>query len=45
MHALEDGLLIQRMLFPDEISDEVIVDAAELLMRSWSAFPPIEHDT
>lgn len=37
VHALEDGLLIQRMLFPDEISDEVVVDAAELLIRSWSA--------
>jgi AcrR family transcriptional regulator len=37
VHALEDGLLIQRMLTPDEISDDVIVDAAELLMRSWVA--------
>lgn len=37
VHALEDGLMIQRMLFPDTISDEVIVDAAELLMRSWTA--------
>ncbi|MFB9629198.1 TetR/AcrR family transcriptional regulator [Nonomuraea helvata] len=44
VHALEDGLLIQRMLFPDEISEEVIVDAAELLMRSWSTFRSTEHD-
>lgn len=42
VHALEDGLLIQRLLFPDEIADEVVVDAVELLMRSWStmAKPP-----
>ncbi|MFC4009944.1 TetR/AcrR family transcriptional regulator [Nonomuraea purpurea] len=45
VHALEDGLLIQRMLFPDEISDEVIVDASELLMRSWSAPRNAENDT
>ncbi|MCW4458780.1 TetR/AcrR family transcriptional regulator [Microbacterium sp. MPKO10] len=35
LHTLEDGLLFQRMLFPDEISDEVVVDAAELLLRTW----------
>ncbi|WP_344680237.1 TetR/AcrR family transcriptional regulator [Saccharopolyspora taberi] len=35
LHALEDGLLIQRLLHPDRISDEVVVDAAELLLRSW----------
>ncbi|SFO46987.1 transcriptional regulator, TetR family [Pseudonocardia ammonioxydans] len=35
VHALEDGLLVQRMLFPDEISDQVVVDAVELLMRGW----------
>ncbi|MEU3271251.1 TetR family transcriptional regulator [Saccharomonospora sp. NPDC006951] len=35
VHALEDGLLIQRMLFPGEISDQVVVDAVELLMRGW----------
>ncbi|MGP4014841.1 TetR/AcrR family transcriptional regulator [Saccharopolyspora sp. 5N708] len=40
VHALEDGLMVQRMLFPDEISDDVIVDAAELLMRTWAAATP-----
>lgn len=39
VHALEDGLLFQRMLFPDEISDEVVVDAAELLLKTWLATP------
>ncbi|MFB9905818.1 TetR/AcrR family transcriptional regulator [Allokutzneria oryzae] len=36
VHALEDGLLIQRLLFPDEIGDDVVVDAVELLMRTWT---------
>lgn len=35
IHALEDGLLFQRMLFPDEISEEIVVDAAEFLLTSW----------
>ncbi|MCP2167210.1 TetR/AcrR family transcriptional regulator [Goodfellowiella coeruleoviolacea] len=35
VHALGDGLLIQRLLFPDEIGDEVVADAAELLIRGW----------
>ena len=35
LHALEDGLLIQRLLRPDEIGDEVVVDAVALLLRSW----------
>jgi hypothetical protein len=39
VHALEDGLLLQRMLSPDEISDEVVVDAAELLLKTWPATP------
>ncbi|MCP2258833.1 transcriptional regulator, TetR family [Streptoalloteichus tenebrarius] len=37
VHALEDGLLIQRLLSPDDVTDEVVVDAYELLMRSWTA--------
>ncbi|WP_020668673.1 TetR/AcrR family transcriptional regulator [Amycolatopsis nigrescens] len=37
LHALEDGLLTQRFLCPDGIGDEVVVDAAELLLRSWTA--------
>ncbi|WP_246842756.1 TetR/AcrR family transcriptional regulator [Allokutzneria sp. NRRL B-24872] len=36
VHALEDGLLIQRLLFPGEIADDVVVDAVELLMRTWT---------
>ncbi|MFJ8647276.1 TetR/AcrR family transcriptional regulator [Streptomyces sp. NPDC093546] len=36
-HALEDGLLIQRLLTPDRISAEVVVDAVELLLDSWAA--------
>lgn len=36
-HALEDGLLIQRAITPDEVRDEVVVDAVELLCRSWIA--------
>jgi AcrR family transcriptional regulator len=39
VHALEDGLLIQRLLRPDEFTDEVVVDAFELLLRTWSGVP------
>lgn len=35
MHALEDGLLIQRLNAPDGIEDTVVVDAVELLIRAW----------
>ncbi|WP_433557123.1 TetR/AcrR family transcriptional regulator [Pseudonocardia xinjiangensis] len=35
VHALEDGLLIQRLLFPDEIAGDVVVDAVDVLLRSW----------
>ncbi|MFE0186769.1 TetR/AcrR family transcriptional regulator [Streptomyces sp. NPDC058989] len=37
VHALEDGLLIQRLLTPDGIQDDVVVDAFDLLLRSWTA--------
>jgi AcrR family transcriptional regulator len=37
VHALEDGLLIQRLLTPEGISDAVVVDAVALLMRAWAA--------
>jgi len=37
VHALEDGLLLQRMLSPDEIADDIVVDAFELLISSWTA--------
>lgn len=36
VHALEDGLLIQKLLTPG-LADDVVVDAYELLMRSWRA--------
>ncbi|WP_328612986.1 TetR/AcrR family transcriptional regulator [Amycolatopsis sp. NBC_00355] len=35
IHALEDGLLRQRYLSPEGTSDTVIVDAVELLLRTW----------
>ena len=37
VHALEDGLLIQRLICPDGTSDEIVVDAVDLLVRSWIA--------
>ncbi|MEU6330486.1 TetR family transcriptional regulator [Streptomyces sp. NPDC047049] len=37
VHALEDGLLIQRLLAPAGIPDDVVVDAFDLLLRSWTA--------
>lgn len=37
LHALEDGLLIQRLLTPESISEAVVVDAVGLLMRAWAA--------
>ncbi|MFG2208597.1 TetR/AcrR family transcriptional regulator [Streptomyces sp. NPDC048638] len=37
VHALEDGLLIQRLLTPGGIADDVVVDAFDLLLRSWTA--------
>ncbi|WP_158886744.1 TetR/AcrR family transcriptional regulator [Amycolatopsis anabasis] len=33
VHALEDGLLLQRMLTPERIGAEVVVDAAEIVLR------------
>lgn len=35
VHALEDGLLFQRMLHPEDVNDDVVVDAAEFLMTNW----------
>ncbi|MGG2465864.1 TetR/AcrR family transcriptional regulator [Streptomyces sp. RGM 3693] len=46
-HALEDGLLIQRLLAPDALPDDVVVDAYALLLRSWTALaqhPPRADD-
>ncbi|GAA1980686.1 TetR/AcrR family transcriptional regulator [Amycolatopsis minnesotensis] len=37
VHALEDGLLLQRFICPEGTSDDVVVDAAELLLRGWEA--------
>lgn len=41
VHALEDGLLLQRMLAPEGIPADVVVDAVALLTRSW--LPPHDH--
>ncbi|QWF79970.1 TetR/AcrR family transcriptional regulator [Amycolatopsis sp. CA-230715] len=37
VHALEDGLLFQRFICPEGTSDDVVVDAVELLLRGWEA--------
>ncbi|ADB35802.1 transcriptional regulator, TetR family [Kribbella flavida DSM 17836] len=37
VHALEDGLLIQRTIDPDTASPEATLAAVELLARSWLA--------
>ncbi|MEC3975160.1 TetR/AcrR family transcriptional regulator [Amycolatopsis sp. H20-H5] len=42
VHALEDGLLLQRFLSPEGTSDEVVVDAVQLLMRAWTALSAAE---
>lgn len=42
-HALEDGLLIQRAITPEDVRDEVVVDALELLCRSWIALGKQHH--
>jgi AcrR family transcriptional regulator len=36
VHALEDGLLLQRMLAPDRLPADVVVDAVALLDRLWT---------
>ncbi|MGI8405326.1 MAG: TetR/AcrR family transcriptional regulator [Thermomicrobiales bacterium] len=51
VHALEDGLLIQRLICPDDTTDEGVVDAVDLLIRSWitlardqnTSAPPHRH--
>jgi AcrR family transcriptional regulator len=42
VHALEDGLLRQRFLSPEGTSDEVVVDAVQLLMRALTALAVAE---
>ncbi|MEU8627121.1 TetR/AcrR family transcriptional regulator [Streptomyces sp. NPDC048669] len=37
VHALDDGLSIQRVLCPDESGTDSVVDVVELLMKSWTA--------
>lgn len=44
VHALEDGLLIQRLICPDGLGDEVVVDAVALLVRSWAALGTDQDD-
>ena len=43
-HALEDGLFIQRALTPDEVPPDVVVDAVDLLIRSWIALAKASGD-
>jgi hypothetical protein len=43
VHALEDGLLLQRLMCPEGVDDEVVVDAVDLLMRSWTALAERQH--
>ncbi|AHH97788.1 TetR/AcrR family transcriptional regulator [Kutzneria viridogrisea] len=45
VHALEDGLLIQKSLTPDELPDDLAVDAYLLLIRSWTALSDKENPT
>ncbi|WP_246043048.1 MULTISPECIES: TetR/AcrR family transcriptional regulator [Streptomyces] len=37
VHALDDGLSIQRVLFPSDSGTDSVVDVVELLMKSWTA--------
>jgi AcrR family transcriptional regulator len=37
VHALEDGLLVQKLLTPDGIPDDIVVDAYDLLIAAWAA--------
>lgn len=37
VHALGDGLLMQRALAPEEIPEEIAPDAVALLVRAWVA--------
>lgn len=37
VHALDDGLSIQRVLFPSDRGTDSVVDVVELLMKSWTA--------
>ncbi|ABD10496.1 transcriptional regulator, TetR family [Frankia casuarinae] len=37
VHALDDGLAIQRVLSPESSPDDAAVDAVDLLLRSWVA--------
>lgn len=37
VHALEDGLTVQRLIAPDGVGGEAAVDAFELLLKTWAA--------
>ncbi|GLZ79258.1 TetR family transcriptional regulator [Actinorhabdospora filicis] len=43
LHSLGDGMSIQRVLSDEDAGAESIVDAIELLMRSWSALAAAEE--
>ncbi|WP_338424879.1 TetR/AcrR family transcriptional regulator [Sphingopyxis kveilinensis] len=35
LHALDDGLFIQRLLYPQDVTQEMVIDAVDILLRSW----------
>ncbi|GLW14580.1 hypothetical protein Stsp01_13230 [Streptomyces sp. NBRC 13847] len=37
VHALDDGLSIQRVLFPSDSGTDPVVEVVDLLMKSWTA--------
>ncbi|MGK8507059.1 TetR/AcrR family transcriptional regulator [Nocardia asiatica] len=37
VHALEDGLFVQKLLTPNGIPDDIVVDAYDLLIAAWAA--------
>ncbi|MEU1732687.1 helix-turn-helix domain-containing protein [Streptosporangium sp. NPDC020145] len=44
VHALEDGLLVQRLLTPDDVDDRTATDAVTLLLDSWAALDTRKKD-
>ncbi|MFD0887042.1 TetR/AcrR family transcriptional regulator [Streptosporangium algeriense] len=44
VHALEDGLLVQRLLTPDDVDDHTTTDAVILLLDSWAALDTRKKD-
>jgi AcrR family transcriptional regulator len=42
VHALEDGLLIQRLIAPEGVGDDAVIDAFALLLDTWTSRTPKE---